>query len=74
MKINNSSIKFFTGYTGWTYNQLIEEINNGSWVVSKNKTSDLFAKYTAKMWGENMKKMQGNFKIWSNAPDDPQKN
>ena len=74
MKINNSSIKFFTGYTGWTYNQLIEEINSGSWVVSKNKTSDLFAKYTAKMWGENMKKMQGNFKIWSNAPDDPQKN
>ena len=27
-----------------------------------------------KMWGENMKKLDGQFKIWSNAPEDPQNN
>ena len=39
MKIDNSSIKFFSGYSGWTYNQLIGEVNNGSWVIVKNKAN-----------------------------------
>ena len=74
MKIDNSSIKFFSGYSGWTYNQLIDEINNGSWIVVKNKTNYLFKKDIKKMWGENMKEMGEKFKIWSNAPENPQDN
>lgn len=74
MKIDNSSIKFFSGYSGWTYNQLIDEINNGSWVVVKNKTNYLFKKDIKNMWGENMKEMDEKFKIWSNAPENPQDN
>ena len=74
MKIDNSSIKFFSGYSGWTYNQLIDEINNGSWVVVKNKTNYLFKKDIKKMWGENMRKMDEKFKIWSNAPENPKDN
>ena len=27
-----------------------------------------------KMWGEKMKKMDEKFKIWSNAPENPQDN
>ena len=74
MKIDNSSIKFFSGYSGWTYNQLIDEINNGSWVVVKNKTNYLFKKDIKNIWGENMKEMDEKFKIWSNAPENPQDN
>lgn len=74
MKIDNSSIKFFSGYSGWTYNQLIGEINNGSWVVAKNKANYMFKKDIKKMWGEKMKKMDEKFKIWSNAPENPQDN
>ena len=74
MKIDNSSIKFFSGYSGWTYNQIIDEINNGSWLVVKNKTNYLFKKDIKKMWGENMKEMDEKFKIWSNAPENPQDN
>ena len=74
LKIDNSSIKFFSGYSGWTYNQLTDEINNGSWVVAKNQTNYLFKKDIKKMWGENMKEMGEKFKIWSNAPENPQDN
>ena len=74
MKIDNSSIKFFSGYSGWTYNQLVDEINNGLWVVLKNKTNYLFKKDIKKMWGENMRKMDEKFKIWSNAPENPKDN
>ena len=74
MKLKNPSIKFFSGYSGWTYDQLIEEINNGSWIIRKNETNDMFREDYNKMWGENMKKLDGKFKIWSNAPEDPQNN
>ena len=74
MKIDNSSIKFFSGYSGWTYNQLIGEVNNGSWVIVKNKANCIFKKDIKKMWGEKMKKMDEKFKIWSNAPENPQDN
>ena len=74
MKIDNSSIKFFSGYSGWTYNQLIGEVNNGSWVIVKNKANCIFKRDIKKMWGEKMKKMDEKFKIWSNAPENPQEN
>ncbi len=74
MKIDNSSIKFFSGYSGWTYNQLIGEVNNGSWVIVKNKANCIFKRDIKKMWGEKMKKMDEKFKIWSNAPENPQDN
>ena len=74
MKIDNSSIKFFSGYSGWTYDQLLDEVRNGSWIVAKNKTNYLFKKETKKMWGEKMKKMDEKFRIWSNAPENPKDN
>ena len=54
--------------------KIIDEINNGSWLVVKNKTNYLFKKDIKKMWGENMKEMDEKFKIWSNAPENPQDN
>ena len=74
MKIDNSSIKFFSGYSGWTYNQLIGEINNGSWVVVKNKANYMFKKDIKKKCGGKNEKMDEKFKIWSNAPENPQDN
>ena len=73
-QIDMSSIKFFSGYSGWTYDQLIDEINNGSWILLKNKKNHIFNKNPERLWGDNMKKMGEKFKIWSNAPENPQNN
>ena len=54
--------------------QLIDEIKNGSWIIKNNETNDMFCNDSKKMWGENMKQMDEKFKIWSNAPEDPQNN
>ena len=53
---------------------LIDEIKNGSWIIKKNETIDMFCNDPKKMWRENMKQMDEKFKIWSNAPEDPQNN
>ena len=42
--------------------------------MAKNKTNYLFKKDIKKIWGENMKEMGEKFKIWSNAPENPQDN
>ena len=62
-----------TGKTS-TLLTLIEEIKNGSWIIKKNETNNMFSNDSKKMWGENMKQMDEKFKIWSNAPEDPQNN
>ena len=45
---------------------------HGSW--QKMKTNYLFKKDIKKYVGENMKEMDEKFKIWSNAPENPQDN
>ena len=73
-KLDNSSIKFFLGYTGWSHDQLRDEINNDSWIILNNKDNIDFNSYTNLSWGGYMKEMGEDFKIWSNAPENPQSN
>ena len=73
-KLDDSSIKFFSGYTGWSHDQLKEEIKNDSWIIANNDEKIEFNKDSKKLWGNYMKKMSAEFKIWSNAPENPQSN
>ena len=73
-KLDNSSIKFFSGYTGWSYDQLTDEINNDSWIILNNKEKIEFNTDTNLLWGGYMREMGEEFKLWSNAPENPQSN
>ena len=55
-------------------NILEEDICKLSDQELKNKTNYLFKKDIKNIWGENMKEMDEKFKIWSNAPENPQDN
>ena len=35
-KINKNDIRFFLGYSGWDFNQLNDELDNNSWILSEN--------------------------------------
>lgn len=37
-KITEQNVRFFVGYAGWSYDQLMDEINEKSWVVYKQPT------------------------------------
>jgi putative transcriptional regulator len=68
-------IKFFLGYSGWENNQLEEELESNSWVVSENiYKKDLIEKSCDSFWKEKMVELGGDYSIWCNAPENPSYN
>lgn len=63
------NIKFFAGYAGWEAGQLNEEMQDESWIVSK-EYKEIF-KMSEYMWQEVLQKMGGKNKLISTFPEDP---
>ncbi len=63
-------IKFFIGYAGWEDSQLITELTEKHWVVSKISNGDelLTEEYDYKY---EINRMDDSFRLWKNFPDDP---
>lgn len=65
-------IKFFLGYSGWEVEQLENELETNSWVISDNVyKQDLIEKCCSSFWKEKMIELGGEYSIWSNAPENP---
>ncbi len=74
-KIESNNIRFFSGYSGWTLSQLNNEIKEKSWIITNNRFNDKILKLnTNEFWKEEIKKLGNDYKIWSNAPEDPNLN
>lgn len=74
-KIDTNTIRFFLGYSGWSSKQLIMEMKEDSWVVSKESSSPRVFKIKIKnLWKKQMIDLGGEYQIWANSPDDPKMN
>jgi putative transcriptional regulator len=70
--LKENDIKFFLGYSGWENEQLDQELDGNSWVVSKNVyKQNLIEKSYSSFWKEKMIELGGDYCIWSNAPENP---
>jgi len=73
--LNSSHIKFFLGYSGWGAFQLEDEIENDVWLLQTEMDSnEIITCNSASFWNEKVKKIGGEYLIWSNAPDNPNYN
>lgn len=63
-------IKFFLGYSGWTEDQLANEIEKNSWVVSPVH-GNLFGAGGDAFWKSSIASLGGKYKTWINYPKDP---
>lgn len=71
-KINKENIRFFLGYTGWSSNQLEEELHSSSWIITNNKyEARILSKSSDQFWKEKIIELGGEYIIWSNAPENP---
>ncbi len=67
-----NDIKFFLGYSGWEVEQLENELETNSWVISENiYKQELIEKSYSSFWKEKMLELGGKYSIWSNAPENP---
>ena len=72
---NHTKVRFFLGYSGWGYSQLIEELKENSWIVVNNVTSDeIIDTESADFWKYCMEKQGKRYQIMSKFPKNPNEN
>lgn len=57
--IQTNEIKFYVGYSGWSQNQLDDEVKNGAWNVINDREFDLFSDLNHNLWKDQMKQLGG---------------
>ncbi|MDP3313065.1 YqgE/AlgH family protein [Lutibacter sp.] len=67
--IENSDIRFFLGYSGWSINQLDDELNESTWKIVENNYVNLFTENANSIWKNQLMKFGGEYQIWANAPE-----
>ena len=67
-------IRFYIGYSGWTENQLDEELKETSWLVDNPNIQDLINTISSKMWSNSVRNLGKEYEIWANFPDNPSMN
>ncbi len=69
------TIRYFMGYSGWSKNQLKEEILDQSWIVCENiPLVDIFDPNIDDFWKHAMHLQGEKYKIMTNFPKNPNHN
>lgn len=71
-RIMPHNIKFFVGYSGWGPEQVDDEMDERSWIISRGYRP-IFRNPEA-MWRDILTKMGGKYKLVANYPEDPSLN
>jgi len=72
--LKKNDIRFFLGYSGWSKDQLQEELDTTSWVVIENKFQNIFNIAHQSLWKDQLMKFGGEYQIWANSPENPSLN
>ena len=74
-EIKKNDIRFFLGYSGWDSNQLNNELNNNTWILSENShNKNIITAVDEVFWKNKMLDLGGEYSLWSNAPEHPSHN
>lgn len=69
--LSTDNIRFFLGYSGWSKDQLADELETTSWIVMENKFANIFMITDSSSWKEQLLKFGEKYKLWANAPENP---
>ena len=68
-------LDFFLGYSGWSKNQLEDELKQNAWLVSDIiDTNDIMDVNNDTIWQDYMNKQGGKYKAFSHFPENPHLN
>ena len=72
--LSSKDIRFFLGYSGWSKDQLADELETTSWKVIENKHKNIFGIHHTSFWKDELMKFGGEYQLWANAPENPSLN
>ena len=72
--LKSTDIRFFLGYSGWSREQLQNELDTTSWKIIENKHHNIFDISYKSFWKDELMKFGGEYQIWANAPENPSLN
>jgi len=72
--IKNTDIRFFLGYSGWSVNQLNEELEEATWSIVNNNYPNILQVNSDDIWKNKLLEFGGEYQIWANAPKNPNLN
>lgn len=73
-KVETDQVRFFVGYSGWSPNQLDDELKSNSWFIAKVKPGVLMNTGITDLWKKVMSSMGTKGSMIANFPDDPSLN
>jgi len=69
--VKNNQLRFFVGYSSWYPDQLNNEIEQNSWVISELPSKDVMESNERDMWKKSVKKLGDKYKMWTEFPENP---
>jgi len=72
--VDPETIRFFLGYSGWTSNQLDDEIKSNSWAVTIPKHEMIMKIKPERMWNKYVGTLGKDYRFWLHMPKDPMLN
>lgn len=73
-KLDRNQIRFFVGYSGWSANQLNEELEQNSWIVGEADADLLMNTQVDDLWSTILNAMGKDYQRLTNLPSDPNLN
>lgn len=72
--IDQSQIRFFLGYSGWSAGQLERELKEDSWVITKVKSDIVMNNRGDDTWKRILRSFKNKYRMWAEFPDSPEMN
>jgi len=73
-KLNNTQIRFFLGYSGWSAGQLEKELKENSWVIAKINSDIVLNNQVDDAWKRVLRGLKNKYRVWADFPDSPDMN
>jgi putative transcriptional regulator len=67
-------VKFFMGYSGWSENQLNDEIMRDSWLVGETSPQNMMLADDESFWDYALDTLGNPYTLWKNYPKNPEWN
>lgn len=70
-RIRKNALRFFLGYSGWSPDQLDNEMKENAWLIGHIPSSLIMEARDSGFWSKTLERFKNKYRAWANFPEDP---